>query len=158
MNTPNPFAPPHADFNAAATSPPDAPSGVPPSVVVILQETRPWLRLLLGLLVTGMALVGLALLGLGLRALLDSDGRRSGMSAAALLPFLVLVLIYLPPAIYLSRCTDAIRRLQEDGGVPALEDTLRAQKSFWKYTGILALVFIAFYAVALIAIKVGITT
>jgi uncharacterized membrane protein YidH (DUF202 family) len=155
MNTPNPFAPPQTDFNAAAASPPETPNGVPPSVIVILKQTRPWLRLTLGLLVTGMALVAIALLGVGLRAVLGSDARRSGMSAMAMVPLLLLVLIYVPPAIYLSRCTDGIRRLQVDGGVPALEDTLRAQKSFWKYTGILALVLIACYAIALAALKLG---
>jgi hypothetical protein len=146
MNTPNPFQPPSANFNEAAPSLPDASSGVPPSVVAILRETRPWLLLMLGLLVTGLALVGLAVLGLGVGSWFMPGARHSTMSLTVVLPFLVMMLIYVPPVVYLGRCASGIRRLQEGGGLPALEDALRNQKSFWRYLGVLILVLIALYA------------
>jgi hypothetical protein len=153
MNTPNPFAPPSANLNAPPANAGSTFDAVPPSVIAILGATRPWLRLMLGLIVTGMVLVGMLVVGW---SFLGGYGAgRAALSFAAIPPLLLVMSFYLPPAFYLHRCAEGIRRLQAGGGVPALEDTLRSQKSFWKYLGILALVLIAIYALAFVAISLG---
>lgn len=148
MNTPNPFRPPTTDVNAPA---PVSAADVPPSVIAILGETRPWLRLMLGLFITGLVLFVGAMVALGLVG--SYAGRRSAASLAGLAPLLLVGLLYAPPALYLARCAQAIRRLQAGGGLPALEDALRSQKSFWKYLGILVLVVIVVYGLALLALS-----
>jgi hypothetical protein len=120
-------------------------------VIAILGETRPWLRLMLGLFITGMVLLVGAVVALGLVG--AYAGRRSSLiSLAAVVPVLLVALIYLPPAVYLSRCAQAIHRLQIGGGLPALEDALRSQKSFWKYIGVLALLLVVGYGLALLVL------
>jgi hypothetical protein len=151
MNTPNPFAPPGVNVNDPATVPPSAWEGVPPSVIVILSQTRPWLRLMLGLMVTVMGLAVAAVTVVGFRGWFQPG--RGTLSLPTAVPLLLAILVYVPPAIYLGRSAQAIRRLQVGGGLLALEDTLRSQRSFWRYLGILALALIAVYAATLVLLS-----
>jgi len=146
MNTPNPFAPPMSNLDGPLPSTGNPSSDVPASVIAILSETRPWLRLMLGLFVTGMALMLLAMVGIGFLGWFMPRGRPSMGALGALVPLLLVALVYVPPAIYLARCASGIQRLQAGGSWPALEEALRSQKSLWRYLGILILVFIALYA------------
>jgi hypothetical protein len=155
MDTPNPFQPPIANLNAPAPRTGNASNEVPASVVAILSETRPWLRLMLGLFVTGLALMVVAIVGLGFMGWFLPHGSRSAISLAMLVPLVLVILIYGPPAIFLARCAAGIRRLQEGGGLPDLEDALRNQKSLWKYLGLLILALIVLYALLLLGARSG---
>jgi hypothetical protein len=148
MNTPNPFAPPVANLDGPMSASGHTTGDVPESVVVILAQTRPWLRLMLGVLVTGLALLVVFFIGFGMLGWFMPGNRPLGFGLALLLPMLFVMAIYTPPAVYLARAASSIRRLQEGGSWPALEEALRSQRSLWRYLGILFLVIIAFYAVA----------
>jgi hypothetical protein len=73
---------------------------------------------------------------------------RARFESMAVVPVFVLLLLYIPPAVFLWQYAGRIRRLQDGGGLPALEEALTSQKSFWKYVGILAAVVLCLYAVA----------
>ncbi len=143
MDTPNPFAPPGVNVNDPAIVP--SWEGVPPSVVVILSQTRPWLRLLLGLMVTVGALAVVWMVRWAVYGMMRKGYPLFAYSGVG---FLILVAItIIMPAVYLARSAQAIRRLQTGGGVPALEDALRSQHSFWRYVGLLTLALVAIYGV-----------
>lgn len=152
MNTPNPFQPPATNVNEPGAAIVSAPAGVPPSVIAILAETRPWLRLLLGLFVTAMALFSALVLGTGFMGWLVPYGRRSPPLVALIALALVLA-ISGPPALFLARSTNAIRRLQAGGGLPDLEEALRAEKRLWQYSGVLILGLILLYSGAVFFLR-----
>jgi hypothetical protein len=64
-------------------------------------------------------------------------------------------LIYVPGIVHLWRYQAGIRRIQEGGGLPALEDALTSQKSFWRYVGILAVVVMSCYAAIFVVMVVA---
>ncbi len=67
-----------------------------------------------------------------------------------------MALIYIVPAIYLWRYADRIALFIQERSTGTLASALEAQKSFWKFVGILMLVVVAMYAVGIIiAIVVG---
>ncbi len=152
MDTSNPFEPPATNVNEPALPNSDTAARVPASIIAILAETRPWLRLLLGLVVTGMVLASAVVVGIGFMGWFLPHGRRP-LSLSALIPLVLVLAIYAPPAIFLARSATSIRRLQEGGGLSDLEEALRNQKSLWKYLGLLALALILFYAIALAFIR-----
>jgi hypothetical protein len=148
MNTPNPFAPPAANLDGPVSGFVHPTADVPETVITILAQTRPWLRLMLGLFVTGMSLLVAVFIGFGVLGWFAPRGRPPGFGLGMLFPLLLVVGIYTPPAVYLARSAGSIRRLQQGGSWPALEDALRNQKNLWRYLGIMILVLIAVYTVA----------
>ena len=71
---------------------------------------------------------------------------------------MLLGVLYFFPSYFLVRYGSAIRRLVVGGGMPALSDALTRQKSFWRLSGIMALVLMSVYAVGIIvAIVVGVS-
>ena len=147
----DPYQPPTANLDAPDVRASDTSTEVPPSVIAILAETRPWLRLVVGAFVTTAVLMVAAVVVLGMMGSFFSRGRHLGISLSLLTPLGLMALVYAPPVIYLARFARGIRRLQIGGGLPALEDSLRNQKHFWKYIGILFLAVVALYAIVLIA-------
>jgi amino acid transporter len=143
MSTPyDPYRPPSAPLDGPR--PADGSPGVSDRVVAILVQTRPWLKLLTVLFIVGLALGLVAAFALGALA----PGRTT-VRAQTVIPLVVILLLYLPGIVFLWRYAASITRLQQGGGPAALEEALTSQKSFWKYLGILAVVFLCFYAVAL---------
>jgi len=125
-----------------APIPSDPAAAVPASIVDILGQTRPWVRFMSILAFVGM--------GLGVVAMTVAVLVARSAEALAFIPMCLVLCLYVPPAIYLGRCAGHIRRLQQGAGMPALEEALSTQKSFWKYVGILAIVMICLYAVVLV--------
>jgi hypothetical protein len=136
----DPYKAPAAPLDGSAGSGSET---VPASVVMLLTQTRPWVRLFSILIFIALGLAGLGflvMLGIGRSSL---GGR---MGVGSFIPILIVMGFYIPPAIFLWRYADAIRRLQDGGGMPALEEALTNQKSFWKYVGIFAVVMLCLYA------------
>lgn len=123
-------------------------SGVPATGAALasLAATRPWVMFLsiLGFVFIGLfALLILVLVIMGIAA----GGARGGAGAVFVsmiqLPFL---LLYLFPTLFLYRYARAIGRLNQTRSPADLETALAAQKSFWKFMGILMLIFVCIYA------------
>jgi len=139
----NPYDPYKAPTAVDTAPVASAPTAVPDSVVQLLGQTRPWVKLMavLAFVVLGFSL--LALLGFYLAA-------GASKTLTSFLPLLLMGSLYMPAALFLWRYADSIRQVQGGGGQAALESALRNQKSFWKYVGILACVMIALNGVALV--------
>lgn len=141
----NPFAPPTAVDTGPVVS---AKTSVPDTVVELLGETRPWVKLMAVLAFIMIPLLLLAGVGVAL-----ATGFKN---AASFVPLMITMLVYVPAAVFLWKYAGSIRQLQKGGGQVALEAALRSQKSFWKYLGILACVMLSIYGVVIVgAIIVG---
>lgn len=139
---PPPPAPP------MALAPPQEGGAVQAAVVDALRATRPWVRFMgiLGILGT-VLLVVVALVFLGM-----TQGPLRGMPSAmrVVLPglYLVMAAFQVPPVLFLNRYASRITDLLRDGSPEALAEALRAQKSFWRYVGIMTLVVLCIYVLA----------
>ena len=133
-----------------------APSGqVSEEVVGLLRSTKPWVRFL-----SVLGFIGLALLALGCLAILVVPiggpmgsmplGPRIGVSFA----YLLMGLAQFPAVLFLNRYAGRIARLDASGDAGDLEDALRAQKSFWKYVGILTLVMMILYLLVIVGVLI----
>ena len=114
---------------------------VPDTVIDLLAETRPWVKLLavLSFVFLGIAIVAGAIIAFG-----------RFKSAASFIPLALMCGVYVPAGLFLWRYAGSIGQLRGGGGQPALESAIRHQKSFWKYVGILACVMIALQVVVML--------
>lgn len=121
-------------------------------------QMRPWVRLMSWLTFIGagfMFLVGLAVVLMGVLA--------GGQAATGEYPFggaiagtaigclyALMGLIYLPPAVFLRRSANAIKRMASGDQTAAFEGLLKNQKSFWRFVGILSLICIVLMVIVFI--------
>lgn len=136
----------------AAAAPASLSGGdVPQEIIELLRKTKPWVRLIAVLGFIGM---GLAVLGAAAAIVL---GASSGMGAGPLLLQVGVVVVefvlLFPALLFLNRYASRIGNLVTSGHPQDLEDALTAQKSYWKYVGILVLVCII---LALIGVVVAV--
>ena len=151
------YAPPRGTVSGSFHQP----GQVPPGSIQALKETRPWVLFLaiLGIVVTGfMLLAALTMLLAG--GLMASKagmpaGMPSGMMAAMSVAYLILAIIYLYPIIKLFKYSGAIKRLSHSGAAADLDEAMRQQKSFWKFIGVLTLIMMVIYFIAIVAMIVG---
>lgn len=139
----NPYDAPTAEIAHAA---PAGTGDVSPRIMQAMEQTRPWVTLLsvLGFLVSGLMVViagGMLVAG--------GMGSVPGWVGLIYLPFAAM---YAVPSVLLFRYRSAITTLTDGGGIPALEDTLERQKSFWKFVGVAALLVAGIYGLAVAGI------
>jgi hypothetical protein len=152
MNAHDPYRPP---LTPDAEPGPRAGAGhgvVPPDVVRLLGQTKPWVRFMsvLGFIGTGL----MALLGI---VVMIAGGLGDKVPAAMGLVYVVFGAIYIAPSIFLGRYAGSIARLVVDGSMESLGEAMGHQKSFWKFVGLLTAILLGLYAVILvIALVVGI--
>jgi hypothetical protein len=144
MSTPfDPYRPPQASLDEPPQLDPSA--AVPPVLIQLMAQTRPWVRLFSVLSFIGLGLTFLAIIFLGT----NSRYAPPGMNAGMLIPSLVVLLLCIPPALFLWQYASGIRRLQDGGGMPAFEEALTRQKSYWKYLGIMVTILLGLYGLLL---------
>ena len=139
---------PASSSSAATTS--------PSPVAVHLQRTQPWVRFLaiMGFIIAGfMVLTGLAVGAIG-----AATGNYQTLGIMVLYP--IMGIVYVFPSIFLLRYADRIKTFVASGQEQDLAGALDAQRSFWKFAGILTIVSIVmsllFVAIALmIGVFVG---
>lgn len=119
-----------------------------------LRATKPWVRFLgvLGI-ITLVLLVAGSLVVMGFSGLLF---RTLPPGAKMIIPlaYLFIALLYFPPVLFLNRYASRIGDLLKSQSPDDLVRALEAQKSFWKFVGILALIMTCIYGLLFL---VGIT-
>jgi hypothetical protein len=137
----NPYAAPMSPLPTAAAVL-DEDRVVTPEIMEAMAQTRPWVSFLgvLGMIVV-VLMVASSLWSVVMMGSLDGFMLLSGTLSLAV------AALYLFPCIALVRYGGAIKRMQYGAGLEALTDALRRQKSFWRYTGVLAIVVLALYGV-----------
>lgn len=132
---------------------------ITPLVVDHLRGTKPWVRLLsiVGFVTSALVLIVALVMPFGGALSGELGGAVGGVAMAAV--YLLLGCLYFFPSLFLFRYASAIRRFLETGDGASLELALSHQRSFWRLVGIMTVVVLCFYAVALvIAVMLGIAT
>lgn len=130
----------------------DSLSNIPVTPLMIdhLRATKPWVRFM-----SIMSFIGagfMVLVGLGLIVLSMVPGMPSNFGFGPLLGviYILFAAVYIVPAYFLHQFASSIRNLLNGGGDVAMETALASQKSFWRFVGILTLVFICLYALFIV--------
>jgi hypothetical protein len=157
----NPYSPPAAPGPYAVAPVPAAPipQGAPAAVteltVDLLRQTRPWVLFMAVLAFVGCGLImvmGVIMVAVGF----VSSGSDPIPKFVGLI-YLPFALLYIYPGIKLWKYGSAIGRLVTSRTPAELEAALAEQKSFWKYTGVVAAVVLVLYAVGIgVAILIGV--
>ena len=120
----------------------------------MLRQTKPWVRFLgiMAFIGSGlMILAGLLFAGLGASASRNPVfGPMAGMGGMMGAVYIGLGALYIVPGIFLNRYATHIGNTLSTGGAEDLERALEAQKSFWKFAGILTLVILSIYTLIFI--------
>jgi hypothetical protein len=146
--TPSPVAAPPGD-----SSPVTAPPGGSSTVAEQLQRTQPWVRFLS---IMGFILAGfMVLFGLVVGAAGAATGNYQTLGIMVMYP--IMGVVYVFPSIFLLRYADRIKTFVASGQEQDLAGALDAQRSFWKFAGILTIVSIIFSVLFIaIAVMVGV--
>jgi len=126
--------------------------GISPRTSEALRRTRPWVMFMSILMWVG---VGFMLIGgvfMLFAGVAGSAFGETGLPEGVMFVVLAMVyglmaFLYIFPAIFLWRYASRIGRMLSTASVSELEGALEAQKSFWKFIGIMTIVVMAFYAV-----------
>lgn len=150
MANDNPFA--------FQSSPQDIPLGA--EVATVTTRTleaaslmRPWISFFSVLLWIGVVLFALGFVGLIFGILLGGMGFEGVIMIVA---YGLLAVFYVYFARKLGACSRNLRNLGDTGQVVYLEDALFAMKDFWRIAGIMTILFICLYVVALVLMVGGI--
>ena len=124
------------------------------AVVGLLRSTKPWVRFL-----SVLGFLGLVLLVLGCLVILvipmgPMGAMPLGPRVGAAFAYLLMGLVQFPAVLFLHRYAGRIANLMASGSPTDLEDALRAQKSFWKYAGILTLVMMILYLLIIVGVLI----
>jgi len=127
-----------------------------------LNETARWSRLLsiIGFIYCGlMVIFGLFFGSMMTRMMSGMSGTDAGFTTfgGAFLSFFVILmaLILFFPAYYLFNFSSKVRRALQNNDQAVLTDSLKNLKSFFKFYGILVIIFLSIYALALISAVIG---
>jgi hypothetical protein len=139
-----------------------APEGaITDSMIEALRQTKPWVRLMsiLGFVGAGfMVLAGLFMILGGAVGGVMSRSAGGALGGAPMLImgvfYLLFAGLYILPSLFLFRYASAIARAIGGETVRGVEDALEAQKSFWRFVGIMAIILLALYAVLIVVFVV----
>jgi len=144
---PNPYAAPRAPVMQMSRPGGESQGAVSAGALEMLRLTKPWVRFLGVLGIIGMVLLSLGGVAVAIAgAAMKSNGSMLGLG----LVYLLMGVLYLPPIIYLNRYANRIGDLLRSEAAEDLEAALTAQKSFWRYAGIVTLCVLCLYAIALL--------
>ena len=120
-----------------------------PGIQAALAGTKPWVRLCSILLFISAALM--IVVG-GLAGVMGAVALGGGAETAALaIVYPVTGLLYLIPALYLFRYANRIGEYLSGGQEVQLELAIDAQRSFWKFVGILSVIAIVIFVLGIVA-------
>ncbi|OYW75359.1 MAG: hypothetical protein B7Z37_13705 [Verrucomicrobia bacterium 12-59-8] len=158
----NPYSTPAANLYGSNSG--GAADAVSPSTIAILSATRPWVRFMSVLMWIGVALMLLVAAGMGLVSVLGaaksiSSGPLGGVQLVVFaVIYGVLAFLYIFPAIKLWKYANRIGSLGATRSVADLDAALNEQRSFWKFVGVMTIIMISLYLVAVIGfVAIGAT-
>ncbi len=126
--------------------------GAKDSVIQILDQTRPWVRLLT---IVGMIGVGFMALAVVFMLVGGMAGAGRGELTVMAAMYILMIGLYVYPLVCLWRYASRIKQLTLTGDKESLLGALDAQRGFWKFMGIMMLIVFGFYALMLVVMMVG---
>ncbi len=123
----------------------------------MLRQTKPWVRFMSVIMFIGS---GFMVLGGGFMMMAAGVAGAPGVPGAIIgLIYIAMAILYIIPAVFLWRYADRIASFLVRRTPDSLGYALEAQKSFWKFVGILTLIVLCIYAlIALFGIFGAIAT
>jgi hypothetical protein len=160
-NSQNPYQAPAADLGSVPSHSAEAYTA---GMVQALKDTKPWVRFfsILGFIFCGLFILGgllFAAFAAFMPELRSADGAGVIAVVVAVVFYLALGGIGILPLLQLHRFANAIGHVARGASAAGIEDALARQRSFWRISGIMALVTIGLYFglifVAIIASLLG---
>jgi len=122
----------------------------------MLRKTKPWVRFMSVIMFIGSAFMAL---GGAIMMAAGAAGAPGAVGAFLGILYILMAILYVIPAVFLWRYADRIGSFLLQRTPGRLASALEAQKSFWKFVGILTLIVLCIYAlIALFAIFGAIAT
>ena len=114
----------------------------------------PWTRFMsiLGFISVAFMIIGAAVM-LGISLFANNLGRPAmpgAMLIAMSVLYVIIAILYIFPSIYLWNTAGAVVKMKKGDIVGGMEIALAKQKSFWKFIGIMVIVFLVMYPVFII--------
>jgi hypothetical protein len=153
----NPYASPTATIQGTPTG------TVPLPVIAELTGTRPWVRLISILMWIACALFLLSIVGnliIGLVTASAMAGKGGGgigfgLLLGMMLFFGITAVLIIYPTLKLSKYASSISRLAETRSFSDLTLALTEQRRFWKFYGIITLIYLIFAALFFLLVIAG---
>jgi hypothetical protein len=131
-------------------------------VVGQLAGTKPWVRLISVMCFIGvgfMLLAGLVMM-VGGASMFNgiakgNSGLTAGMITAMAVAYTIFGILYLYPAVKLWKYANRIGDLVRSGQSADLESALNEQRAFWKFFGVIILLFLALYGLIFLIAIIG---
>jgi hypothetical protein len=146
-NQPNPYSAPNVDFRESAK--PHFSGDVTPRTIELLRQTRPWVWFLgvLGILGSVLMFCGSGFMFFGAGGVGGGPGNPLAFIAVI---YVIMALFYIVPSLMLIRYGQRISNLMAERSTYRLEMAIEAQRSFWRFLGIVIAVMIAIYLVIIV--------
>jgi hypothetical protein len=156
MEPTNPYTPPSSTLSAPPR-PGLSPEGVSSTTLEHLRGTKPWVRLLsvLGFIFAILICLGGVAMMVGSSFMGEATGL-TGLTAIGLGAFyLLLAFLYIFPSLWLWRYAGSIQTLLSSRRTADLDEAMKHQKAVWRFFGIISMVMIVIYALALVGIMIA---
>lgn len=128
-----------------------------PGMIESVKGIGPWTRFMsvLGFISVAFLIIGAAvMLGISLFAGNLGGAMPGGMMIAMSILYVIIAILYVFPCLYLWGTAGAVVRMKK-GDIPGgMETALANQKSFWKFIGIVTIVFLVMYPIFFILMVV----
>jgi len=128
-----------------------------PAMIESVKGIGPWTRFMsvLGFISVAFLIIGAAvMLGISLFARNLGGAMPGGMMIAMSILYVIIAILYVFPCLYLWGTAGAVVRMKK-GDIPGgMETALAKQKSFWKFIGIVTIVFLVMYPIFIILMVV----
>jgi hypothetical protein len=121
-------------------------------VADMLRQTKPWVRFISVM----MFIAGALMVLFGLFFMVGGAARMPIGLAGFGIVYIVIAIIYIIPAVFLWMYADRMAVFLRNKSSGTLASALEAQKSFWKFMGILTLIILCLYGLAIFAVFVGV--
>jgi len=112
----------------------------------MLRQTKPWVRFISVLMFIGAAFMVLV----GLIATVAGARMPGAFGPVVGLIYIVMAILYIAPALFLWMYADRIGVFLQNKSPGTLASALEAQKSFWKFVGIVMLIILCVYAIMIL--------
>ena len=158
-NDPNPYSTPGSDVFAGSSA---VGGEITDGVLEQLRKTKGWVKFIgvMAFIGAGFMVVGgiIMMAGGAMGGMLTggaSDAFGAGVGIGMGLIYIVMAIIYIYPGMKLWGYGKRIDQLLQDRASVTLEAALNEQRAFWKFSGIMLIILLSIYALALVGLIVA---
>lgn len=144
----NPYASPTSNLYGSASG--GAADAVSPSTIAQLAGTKPWVRFMSVLMWIVICLIILAVIAVGIAMTMGASKVIGTQELIIIGAYGVMIFFYIYPAVKMWKFANRVKSLMETRSLVDLDAALTEQRRLWKFVGILTIIMICIYLVAII--------